>query len=144
MEQIDISFDLTSTDYSAELGFSVTLDEKTIIDILHVDKETPVTLKIEADDGDHELKFTMKNKTMDHTTVDENGQIVKDSCLKISNFTIDSVELGHTFLEQCKYHHDFNGSQDPIEDEFYGDMGCNGTLIFLFQSPIYIWLVMNM
>ena len=144
MEQIDISFDLTSTDYSAELGFSVTLDEKTIIDILHVDKETPVTLKIEADDGDHELKFTMKNKTMDHTTVDENGQIVKDSCLKISNFTIDSIELGHTFLQQCKYHHDFNGSQDPIEDEFYGDMGCNGTLIFLFQSPIYIWLVMNM
>jgi hypothetical protein len=86
----------------------------------------------------------MKNKTMDHTTVDENGQIVKDACLNVSNFYIDSIELGHTFLEQCKYHHDFNGTQDPVVDKFYGDMGCNGTLIFLFQSPIYIWLLANM
>jgi hypothetical protein len=141
METIGIAFDLTSTDYSAELSFSVTLDEKTIVDILHVDKETPINLKIEVDDGDHELKFIMKNKTMDHTTVDENGQIVKDACLNISNFYIENVELGHTFLEQCKYHHDFNGNQDPVVDKFYGDMGCNGTLIFLFRSPVYIWIL---
>jgi len=144
METVEIEFNLTSTDYSAKLGFSVALDEKTIIDILHVDKETPVTLKIKVDNGDHKLKFTMKNKTTDHTTVDENNKIVNDACLNISNFTIDSVELGHTFLEQCKYHHDFNGTQDPVVDKFYGDMGCNGTLIFSFQSPIYLWLVMNM
>jgi hypothetical protein len=86
----------------------------------------------------------MKNKTMDHTTVDENGQIVKDAFLKISNFYIDNQELGYTFLEQCKYHHDFNGTQDPVEDEFYGDMGCNGTVTFSFQSPIHLWLIMNM
>ena len=96
MEPINISFDLTSSDYDCGLGF------------------------------------------------DENGQIVKDACLKISNFTIDNIELGHTVFEQCKYHHDFNGSQDPVVDKFYGDMGCNGTLIFLFQSPIYIWLLVNM
>jgi hypothetical protein len=98
METVEISFDLTSTDYSAELGFSVTLDEKTIIDILHVDKETPVTLKIEADDGDQELKFTMKNKTANHTTVDENGQVVKDAYLNISNFYLKNIKLGDIFL----------------------------------------------
>ena len=144
MEPINISFDLTSSDYDCGLGFEVFYNNKQMLNIDHVASDTPVTFTLDAEEGDQELKFTMKNKTMDHTTVDENGQIVKDSCLKISNFTIDSIELGHTFLQQCKYHHDFNGSQDPIEDEFYGDMGCNGTLIFLFQSPIYIWLVMNM
>ena len=99
---------------------------------------------LDAEEGDQELKFIMKNKTMDHTTVDENGEIVKDAYLGISNFSIDKIELGHTFLEQSKYHHDFNGTQDPVEDKFYGDMGCNGTVTFSFQSPIHLWLIMNM
>ena len=141
MENIEIAFNLTSTDYSAELSFSVVLNDKTVVDIDHVNKETPIKFTIDAEDGDHELKFIMKNKIMDHTTVDENGQIIKDACLNISNFTIDDIELGYTFLEQCKYHHDFNGTQDPIEDEFYGDMGCNGTVILKFSSPVYLWML---
>ena len=141
MENIEIAFNLTSTDYSAELSFSVVLNDKTVVDIDHVDKETPIKFTIDVEDGDHELKFIMKNKIMDHTTVDENGQIVKDACLNISNFYIENVELGYTFLEQCKYHHDFNGSQEPIVDKFYGDMGCNGTIVFLFQSPVYLWIL---
>ena len=144
METFDISFDLTSSDYDCGLGFEVFYNNKQILNIDHCRSSTMLAFTLDAEEGDQELKFIMKNKTIDHTTVDENGQIIKDSYLKISNFTIDSIELGHTFLEQCKYHHDFNGTQDPVVDKFYGNMGCNGTLIFLFQSPIYIWLVMNM
>ena len=144
METFDISFDLTSSDYDCGLGFEVFYNNKQILNIDHCQSSTMLAFTLDAEEGDQELKFIMKNKTMDHTTVDENGQIVKDAYLNISNFTINSVELGHTFLEQCKYHHDFNGSQDPVVDKFYGDMGCNGTLIFSFQSPIYLWLVMNM
>ena len=144
MEPINVSFDLTSSDYDCGLGFEVFYNNKQILNIDHCRSSTMLAFTLDAEEGDQELKFIMKNKTMDHTTVDENGQIVKDAYLNISNFTINSVELGHTFLEQCKYHHDFNGSQDPVVDKFYGDMGCNGTLIFLFQSPIYLWLVMNM
>jgi hypothetical protein len=144
VETFDISFDLTSSDYDCGLGFEVFYNNKQILNIDHCQSSTMLSFTLDAEEGDQELKFIMKNKTMDHTTVDENGQIVKDAYLNISNFTINSVELGHTFLEQCKYHHDFNGSQDPVVDKFYGDMGCNGTLIFSFQSPIYLWLVMNM
>ena len=144
METFDISFDLTSSDYDCGLGFEVFYNNKQILNIDHCRSSTILAFTLDAEEGDQELKFIMKNKTMDHTTVDENGQIVKDAYLNISNFTINSVELGHTFLEQCKYHHDFNGSQDPVVDKFYGDMGCNGTLIFSFQSPVYLWLVMNM
>jgi hypothetical protein len=144
VETFDISFDLTSSDYDCGLGFEVFYNNKQILNIDHCRSSTMLAFTLDAEEGDQELKFIMKNKTMDHTTVDENGQIVKDACLNVSNFYIDSIELGHTFLEQCKYHHDFNGTQDPVVDKFYGDMGCNGTLIFLFQSPIYIWLLANM
>ena len=144
METFDISFDLTSSDYDCGLGFEVFYNNKQILNIDHCRSSTILAFTLDAEEGDQELKFIMKNKTMDHTTVDENGQIVKDAYLNISNFTINSVELGHTFLEQCKYHHDFNGSQEPVVDKFWEIMGCNGTLIFSFQSPIYLWLVMNM
>jgi hypothetical protein len=144
VETFDISFDLTSSDYDCGLGFEVFYNNKQILNIDHCRSSTILAFTLDAEEGDQELKFIMKNKTMEHTTVDENNKIVNDACLNISNFTIDSAELGHTFLEQCKYHHDFNGSQDPVVDKFYGDMGCNGTLIFSFQSPIYLWLVMNM
>ena len=144
METFDISFNLTSSDYDCGLGFEVFYNNKQILNIDHCRSSTMLAFTLSAEEGEQELKFIMKNKTMDHTTVDENNKIVNDACLNISNFTIDSAELGHTFLEQCKYHHDFNGTQDPVVDKFYGDMGCNGTLIFLFQSPIYLWLVMNM
>ena len=144
METFDISFDLTSSDYDCGLGFEVFYNNKQILNIDHCRSSTMLAFTLDAEEGDQELKFIMKNKTMDHTTVDENGQIVKDACLNVSNFYIDSIELGHTFLEQCKYHHDFNGTQDPVVDEFYGDMGCNGTLTFSFQTPIYIWLLTNM
>ena len=144
METFDISFDLTSSDYDCGLGFEVFYNNKQILNIDHCRSSTMLAFTLDAEEGDQELKFIMKNKTMDHTTVDENNKIVNDACLNISNFTIDSAELGHTFLEQCKYHHDFNGTQDPVVDKFYGDMGCNGTLIFSFQSPVYLWLVMNM
>ena len=123
METFDISFDLTSSDYDCGLGFEVFYNNKQILNIDHCRSSTILAFTLDAEEGDQELKFIMKNKTMDHTTVDENGQIVKDACLNVSNFYIDSIELGHTFLEQCKYHHDFNGTQDPVVDKFYGDMG---------------------
>ena len=144
METINILFDLTSSDYTSGLGFEIFHNDKQILNIEHVASDTPVAFTLDAEEGDQELKFIMKNKTMDHTTVDEDGQIVKDVCLNISNFYIDNLELGHTFLEHCKYCHDFNATKDPVVDEFYGYMGCNGTLIFSFESPVYMWLIMNM
>ena len=141
METFDISFDLTSSDYDCGLGFEVFYNNKQILNIDHCRSSTMLAFTLDAEEGDQELKFIMKNKTMEHTTVDENNKIVNDACLNISNFTIDSAELGHTFLEQCKYHHDFNGSQDPVVDKFYGDMGCNGTVILKFSSPVYLWML---
>ena len=141
METVDISFSLTSTDYSARLSFSVVLNDETITDIAHVDQETPIKFSFDIDEGDHELKLIMKNKLAEHTAVDKDNKIVKDTCLGISNFSIDDVVLNDSFNVNTIYHHDFNGSADPIEDQFYGSMGCNGTVVLKFSTPVYIWLL---
>ncbi len=69
----------------------------------------------------------MKNKTIDHTQIDEAGKILKDACLTISNVTFEDIKLGHMFAEQTEYIHDFNGTQAEVTEKFYGAMGCNGT-----------------
>ena len=74
----------------------------------------------------------------------ETVQIVNDIGLKISDLTFAEIKLGHTFLENAVYHHDFNGSQAPVQDAFYGEMGCNGHVELKFTSPIYLWLLEKM
>ena len=143
MDKITVSFDLTSSDYASALGFEVLLDDVSLLSIDHVKGPTPVRLEINDDEGEHEFKFVMKNKTPEHTVVDENGNITKDTMLSIADVTFDDIKLGHLFLEQSVYHHSFNGSQAPIEDEFYGDMGCNGHVSLQFTTPIYLWLLEN-
>ncbi len=141
METIAIQFDLSSSDYACDLGFEVFYNSTQMVNIDHVAAATPVRFTIDAEDGDHELKLIMKNKTVAHTTVDKDGEIVKDACLGVSNFSIDGIELGHAFLEQCTYHHDFNGTQESVDDDFFGTMGCNGTVRLKFSSPVYLWLL---
>ena len=144
MDKITVKFDLTSSDYAAALGFDVLLDDKVLLSIEHVKEATPVSVEIDDDEGKHEFKFVMKNKTQEHTVVDENSNIIKDAMLSIANVTFDEIKLGHMFVEQSVYHHSFNGSQAPVEDKFFGDMGCNGYVSLRFDTPIYLWLLENM
>ena len=144
MDKITVKFDLTSSDYTIPLGFDVLLDDKVLLSIEHVKEATPVSVEIDDDEGKHEFKFVMKNKTQEHTVVDENSNIIKDAMLSIANVTFDEIKLGHMFVEQSVYHHSFNGSQAPVEDKFFGDMGCNGYVSLRFDTPIYLWLLENM
>ena len=139
-----ITFDLDSSDYTLPLGFDVLLNNNVVFTTEHVAEPTTVTIDISDDEGEYELKFVLKNKTQDHTQVDEQGNILSDAILSVSNIAFDNIKLGHMFFEQTVYHHDFNGSRDPIEDEFYGTMGCNGYVSLKFATPIYIWLLENM
>ena len=141
MEKINISFDLTSSDYSCDLGFEIFNDDKLLLNTEHVKARTPVAFALNSEPGEQQLQFVLKNKTADHTTVDNNSKIVKDAFLNISNFRINDIKLGDRFPLQCRYHHDFNGSQEPAVVPFYGDLGCNGEVVFQFQSPVYYWIL---
>jgi hypothetical protein len=115
--------------------------------IFNQDRVTePQTVSYEFSDLDaeHELRFVMKNKTADHTTVDESGIIVKDACLIISDLAFDDIALGNIVTEKTEYIHDFNGTGSLIQDKFFGQIGCNGTVSIKFTTPIYLWLLENM
>ena len=86
----------------------------------------------------------MKHKTTEHTKIDEQGNIITDACLTVSNLAFDEIELKQIFINQAVYTHDFNGTQTEIQDKFYGNMGCNGTVTLKFATPIYLWLLEHM
>jgi hypothetical protein len=144
MSTTSITFDLDSTDYTARLAFEVLLNDTVVFATDHVTQPTTVKFDIADDDGEHELKFVLKNKTQDHTVVDENSNIISDAVLSIANAALDEIKLGHMFFEQLHYYHDTNGSQLFAEHKFFGVMGCNGYVSLKFSTPFYLWLLENM
>lgn len=134
-----------TTDASAELGAEVWVDNTLVIDIQHVVSNTLFSHDIDDDlPASHCLKILLKNKKAEHTLIDDQGNITKDARITISDISFDDAKLGQVFIDQAVYTHDFNGTQDEIQDKFYGEMGCNGTVTLEFESPLFIWLLENM
>jgi hypothetical protein len=144
METIAIQFDLTSNDVHSGLCLEISFNNQLLQTVDATEPTQKIQFGVDCVPGNQLLCFTMKNKTPQHTILDDQGEIVKDSSIGIENFVIDHVSLEHTFYEQCRYNHDFNGSQEPIDDDFFGTIGCNGTVSLKFTSPVYRWLVDTM
>ena len=139
-----ISGFVDSSDKKIPLGTEVWIDNICVINVEHVDRIVQFSHEISDDDGEHELRIVMKHKITEHTELDETGNIVRDVMLTISNVKFDDIDLGNIFFEKSIYTHDFNGSQPSVEDKFFGNMGCNGTVNLKFSTPVYIWLLENM
>jgi len=98
----------------------------------------------DIDDTVNVVEIEMSGKSQDHTKVDDHGNIVEDRCIEIRDLCLDDIELGNILSQKCKYSHDFNGTKDPVEEKFWGTMGCNGRVRFEFSSPVYLWLLENL
>ena len=143
--KLTITFNLATTDATAELGFEAWINERKFLDVNHVKETQPVTVEMDDQDGaEHELRLVLKNKTTAHTQVDEHGNIITDALLIIKDLAFDEIRLGHMFVEQAVYTHDFNGTSKATEDKFYGELGCNGTVSLKFSTPMYLWLLEHM
>jgi len=143
MESV-ITFNINTTNADAKLAVEVWLDTQLKVAVDHVTELIPVSVAVIDDDGDHELRIVLKNKTVDDTTVDSEGNIVQDSCVAVDNFKFDDIEVDQLVSEQAVYRHRFNSDGPEIEDQFYWRMGCNGTVSLKFSTPIYIWLLEHM
>jgi hypothetical protein len=141
---ITISCTLDTTNTKSALGFEAWVDDQKFFDTDHVQGQQPIVIEMPDDDGKHELRFVLKNKTSDHTQVDADGNIVSDARLIVTDLAFDEIKLGHIFSEQAVYAHNFNETGSSIHDKFYGEMGCNGTVSLKFTTPIYLWLLENM
>ena len=139
-----ISCSINTTDPLAKLGIEVWVDDQQILNQDHVTELIEFKYNLLDDDAEHELRFVMKHKTTEHTKIDEQGAIVSDACLTVSNLAFDEIELKQIFIDHAVYTHNFNGTQTEIQDKFYGEMGCNGTVSFKFTTPVYLWLLENL
>ena len=135
-EKIKISCSIGTTDGSATLGVEVWISDQQIFNSDHVTDTVKVEYEMPDNDSEHELKFILKNKTSDHTKIDDNGDIVQDARLTIGDVEFDEIKLGQVFIDQAVYTHNFNGTQPEIQDKFYGEMGCNGVVTMKFSTPV--------
>lgn len=144
MSLTKISCSIANSDPVTSLGLEIWLGNQKILNQEHVQESLVFEHEFSDDKAEHELRFVMKNKTPDHTKIDSVGNIEKDACLVINDVTFNEIPLGQILIEQAVYVHDFNGSGDQIKDQFFGIMGCNGTVSLKFSTPIYLWLLENM
>jgi len=139
-----VSFNLDTTDATIPLGFEAWIDDKKFQDIDHIAGRQQIVIEMPDDEAEHDLRFVLKNKTAEHTQIDEAGNIVNDARLKITDMAFDEIQLGHMITEQAVYDHDFNGTGVMSQHKFYGEMGCNGTVSLKFTTPVYLWLLEHM
>ena len=139
-----ITFDISSNNPTSALGFETWIDDQKILDteiveLRHFEYRFP-----DNSDSEHELRFVLKNKKESDTVVDSAGNIVTDSVIMIENLQFDDIDLGYIFNELAVYTHNHNGQKESTTEQFFGTMGCNGTVSIKFTTPIYLWLLEHM
>jgi hypothetical protein len=144
MSTVKFNCNISGSNPAVPLGLEIWIDDIKFFDQDCIDRVHEIEHEINDDDGDRNLRFVLKNKLPEHTKVDANGTILSDATLSINDIRFDDIDCQHMVCTLSKYHHDFNGSQNKIIDEFYGSMGCNGTVSLKFTTPIYLWLLEKM
>ena len=149
MNYFKISATIAPTNPEAELGIEILLDNTCIFRSDHVSQEVKFEHEIPDDESDqgvmnHELSFVMFGKKEQHTTIDAQGNIVKDSCLTIKDVNFEEIDITHLLPTVAKYSHNFNGTGADTVEKFYDTMGCNGAVTVPFTTPIYLWLLEQM
>ena len=145
MTTYQIACTIGTTDPAAKLGLEIWVDDAKLYANEHVTETViPLSFDLTEDESEHELKFVMTGKTGADTKIDDQGNIVKDACLTVTNVTFEEIELNQLFADNAVYTHDFNGSQAKTQGKFYGTMGCNGTVSLEYATPVYLWLLEKM
>jgi hypothetical protein len=140
---VKINCNIATSDSSVPLGLEIWLDDQQIFNQEWIKEPVEFCHEMPDTDAEHELRFVLKNKTAEHTKIDQDGNIVKDSWLTVSDLSFDEIQLGHIGTELAIYTHDFNGTGNQTQEKFYGTLGCNGSVSLKFTTPIYLWLLEN-
>jgi len=119
-------------------------------------KEKPDVLEFDhelSENEKYELKILRQGKNPNQTIVNEKGDILKDQLLHIKSIEIDEINIGTLVYEGIYtpvYPEPWASQQkqagNDLAENFKNavDMGFNGTWIFTFKSPFYLWLLENL
>ena len=142
-ENLTFQISLTGTFWDRHPQFSVWLDDHVVTQSEIVSEaEQIVKFERRVDEGSHELKIRLENKTLADTVI-ENGEVIKDMLLNIDDIIIDDISLGN-LLWSAEYILDKKQTYKGQEiDHLDGcvNLGWNGTYVLKFSSPFYIWLL---
>jgi hypothetical protein len=143
MEMCKLSLEATTP--GSHIGLQIRLDGHVIFDSYEaLDHHAFEHEFADSTDAQHVLEIEMMGKLPSDTKIDSQGQILSDRAITIENMAFDDIELGQLVIDSATYTHDFNGSRDTIQDQFYGSLGCNGIVRIEFSSPVYLWMLENM
>ena len=142
MEQSTISLRVRATGDGLRLNFWF---DDVLVGTRCLNTESQEFSHIFQDDiASHVFGIEMLGKTTDHTVLDAQGTILQDLVAEIADVCLDGIPLAHTLTLHSRYFHDHNGTTQPVEQDFFGVMGCNGRVNLRFSSPVYLWLLENM
>lgn len=147
-ENLHFEIGLSGTHWGKLPQFTILVDNQ-VVKTGTADQHEIHTFDVELADGPHVLKIRLENKEDGDTVQDEEKQtIVKDLLLNIESLGIDNIEISNLRWSKSKYVLDKPAEIAPGEfkSEYSScaNLGHNGTWIFEFDSPFYIWLLENL
>ena len=141
-----LELDISANADCDEITLAVYVDAKKIFQSTARQQTQTIIYDIAEDPADHELLLVMSGKNPTHTVLDINGQIVEDIFFTVNRLEFEQLDVTELFCQGRRgcHRHSFNSDQPEFDDEFYGSLGCNGTVTIPFFTPIYLWLSDNL
>ena len=141
-----LELDISANASCADIVLDVYINETNIFHTTAQQKIQTIIYNIDEAPADHELKLVMSGKTSEHTIVDDNGQIISDIFFIVNRLEFEELDMKEIFClgRRSRHRHSFNSAEPEFDDEFYGEIGFNGTVFMPFSTPIYLWLGNNL
>ena len=144
MDSVKFSCVISPINTALPLGCEVWMHDTSVFDQNHVAEPVAVSHEFSDDDGEHVLRITLKNKLPEHTRIDDQNNILSDVLLSVTEISFDEIDCTQIVQDISVYRHNLNGTGPEIQDQFFGDLGCNGNVELKFTTPIYLWLLESM
>lgn len=140
MNAYTFSCKVSVTELDCPLNLNILIDGQAVFD-KQICMAQDLSFELPDDIKEHRIQFTMTGKTVNDTRIDEQGNLVKNPMILISDVKFENINCDLWLWRNAVYQHDFNGAQEKFDDTFSGSMGCNGTVAFTYTCPIYVWLL---
>ena len=137
-----ISLSINANNEASDINIKVLIDNQQIFESVATTQIQSITYEIDDHPRLHNLQIVMSGKSRRHTKVNKQGEIESDVFVELTSLEFDGISVSEIFClgKEC-YTHSFNNpTAEPFLDEFYGIIGCNGTVDLQFETPIYLWL----
>lgn len=140
-----IELDFSANDACADIILEILCDGRKISRSPATQHTQTVCVELSEDPQDHVLQLIMSGKNNSHTTVDAEGRIIQDVFFTVDRLEFEDLDMKEIFCQGLPcYTHSFNQPQATLLDEFYGCIGCNGTVEIKFSTPFFLWLSEHM